>query len=134
MQPPCPQKTFDVTEQLAGPGTYLVTFRYTGGWNGAGTYRAALVTEPKADSESAVEVSVDEHQGSTAHHSKDNVYSLRLDSYDPTLRDRIVARLRGTRPQDQQPGHTGCSGTVYLQRERDPDWQVRIMNVPPLPE
>lgn len=128
------EKTFDVTEQLAGPGTYRLTCQYTSGWNGASTYRVALVASPKTDGENAVEVSVDEHQGSTANQSKDNVYSLRLDSYDPALRYRVVARLRGTRPQDQQPGRTGCGGTVYLDRERDPDWQVRLMNVPPISE
>ncbi len=128
------EKTFDVTEQLAGPGTYVVTFQYTGGWNGAGTHRAALVAEPKADGEDAVEISVDEHQGSTGHQSRENVYSLRLDSYDPASRYYIVARFRGTRPQDQQPGRTGCSGAVYLHRQRDPDWQVRLMNVRPASE
>lgn len=128
------EKTFDLTEQLVGPGTYLVTFQYTGGWNGVGTYRAALVAEPKDGGGEAVEVSVDEHQGSTGNQSKGNVYSLRLDSYDPTLRYRVVAQIRGTRPQDQQPGRTGCSGAIYLHRERDPDWQVRIMNVSPISE
>ena len=128
------EKTFDVTGQLAGPGTYTVTFQYTGGWNGAGTYRAALVAEPKDGGGAAVEVSADEHQGSTGNQSKDNVYSLRLESYDPTLCYHVLARLRGTRPQDQQPGRTGCSGAVYLYRERDPDWQVQIMHVPPMSE
>ena len=127
-------KTLDVTDCIIGPGTYLVTFQYTGGYNGAGAYRAALVAQPKDGTGEPVELSVDEHYGSTGHRSKANVYSLRLDSYDPALRYRVVGRIRGTRPQDQQPGRTGCSGAIYLRRQRDPDWQLRIMNVQPLSE
>ena len=77
---------------------------------------------------------LDEHLGSTGNDSENNVYSLRLDAYDPALRYRLVACIQGTRPQDQQPGRTGCSGEIHFQRERDPDWQVRIMNVPPRSE
>lgn len=125
------EKTFDVTEQVTSPGTYRVTLQYTEGWNGASTHRAALVANPRDGGGKPVEVCVDEHVGNTGNQSENNVYSLRLDSYDPALQYRLVVRLQGTRPQDQQPGRTGCSGEISFQRERDPDWQVRIMNVPP---
>jgi len=126
------EKTVDVSDQLAGPGMYQVTFQYTGGWNGVATSRATLIAEPKDGNGEPVEIDVDEHPGTTGHRSNGNSYSLRLDSYDPGMRYRIVGRIRGTRPQDQQPGRTGCSGAIYLRRERDPDWQVRIMGVLPL--
>jgi hypothetical protein len=46
----------------------------------------------------------------------------------------VVAKVAGTRPQDQQPGRTGCSGIVRLQRQREPDWQIRVMSVQPYSE
>ena len=128
------EKAIDVTEQLAASGTYRVTFQYTSGWNGAATLRAALVVQPRDGSGKPVEVCVDEHQGNTGNRSENNVYSLRLGAYDPSLRYQLVVRIRGTRPQDQQPGRTGCSGEITFQRERDPDWQVQIMAVKPSDE
>ena len=125
------EKTFDVTEQVLATGTYRVTFQYTGGWNGVTTHRAALVAEPRDGSGEPVQVAVDEHHGSTGHQSRNNTYSLRLETYDPALCYRLVVRFQGTRPQDQQPGRTGCSGEIRFHRERDPDWQIRIMSVPP---
>ncbi len=125
------EKTFDVTEQISGPGIYRVTFQYTEGWNGASTHGVTLLAEPRDGGGTPAPVGLDEHLGSTANDSQNNVYSLRLDTHDPALRYRLVAVLQGTRPQDQQPGRTGCSGEITLQRERDPDWQVRMMNVLP---
>jgi len=119
------EKTFDLTEQIAGPGTYRVSFQYTEGWNGASTHLAALVAEPRDGSGKPVGVCVDEHLGSTRNDSENNVYSLRLDAHDPAAQYRLVVRLQGARPQGQQPGRTGCSGEISLQRERDPDWQVK---------
>ncbi|NOZ19895.1 MAG: hypothetical protein GXP25_02270 [Planctomycetes bacterium] len=125
-------KTFDVTKAVIGPGTYEVTFQYTSGWNGLGTRRVALTTLPKSGQGKPVEVCVDEHPGSTGCRSKGNIYSLTLKEYSPDVRYLIVANVRGTRPQDQQPGRTGCSGLVYLRRERDPDWQIQVMGIQPL--
>ncbi len=125
------EKSFDVTEQVAAPGTYRVTLQYTDGWNGAATLRAALVAEPRDGNGEPTEVCVDEHDGNTGNRSENNVYSLRLDSHDPKLRYRLAVRIRGTRPQDQQPGRTGCTGAISFQRERDPDWQIRVMELKP---
>ena len=125
-------QTFDVTEDILDAGTYTVTFQYAGGWNGLGTERAALVSVPKDSQDTGTELCVDEHVGSTGHKSTGNAYTLTIDSYDPGKRYLVVARVRGTRPQDQAPGRTGCSGTVYLRRHRDADWQVRVMNIAPL--
>jgi len=124
-------KELDVTQYLVEPGTYSVTFQYTSGWNGLGTQRVALASAPTEKLDERVELSVDEHSGSTGHRSQGNVYTLTLDDHDRARRYYIVANVRGTRPQDQQPGRTGCSGVVRLRRERDPDWQVRLMNVRP---
>lgn len=127
-------KEYDVTENVVTPGTYTVTFRYTTGWNGLRISRVALVSSPKDKPAERVELCVDEHAGSTAHISRDNVYRLRLNQFDPDNSYRIVVKMRGVRPQDQQAGKTGCSGTVLFQRERELDWQVRVLNVKPLPE
>ena len=124
-------KEFDVTQHLNAPGRYTVTFQYTEGQNGIAAFRAALVAEPRDTPGKRTELSVDEHYGHTGHRSNNNVYRLTLDDHDATLRHLIVAAIRGTRPQDQQPGRTGCSGEVRLQRYREPDWQVRMMNVEP---
>ena len=125
-------KTLDVTEDILDAGTYTVTFQYTGGWNGVGTQRTALLGLPADAQDGGGELCVDEHVGSTGHKSTGNVYTLTLDSYDPDGRYLVVGRIRGTRPQDQTPGRTGCSGAVYLRRHRDADWQVRVMSISPL--
>ena len=124
-------KELDVTQHIVEPGTYTVTFQYTSGWNGLGTQKVALVSAPKERAGERTELSVDEHPGTTGHRSEGNVYTLILGEHDPACRYWIVASVRGTRPQDQQPGRGGCSGVVRLRRERDPDWQVRVMNVQP---
>ncbi len=124
-------KTFDVTPAVIAPGTYEVTFLYTSGWNGLGIQRVALTAQPSTGEASPVEMAVDQHAGSTGVRSAGNVYSLTLKECPPHMRYQIVASVRGTRPQDQKPGHTGCSGTVYIRRQRDPDWQLQVLNVQP---
>ena len=124
-------KEFDVTQDLVEPGTFSVTFQYTEGWNGLGIYRVTLAAAPKDKPGGRAELSVDDHRGGTAIRSKGNVYTLRLDKYDPSLRYWVVARIRGTQPQVQQPGRKGCSGFIRLRQERPPDWQVRLMDVQP---
>ena len=120
-------KTFDITKLVAGPGKYEVTFLYTGGWNGLSIERVALAAQANAADSQPVEVGVDQHTGSTAVRSTANVYSVELKEYLPEMRYWIVAKVRGTKPQSQQPGRTGCSGTVFMQRQRDLDWQQQIM-------
>jgi len=127
-------KELDVTQDLVTPGTFSVTFQYTGGWNGLAIFRVALVGEPKDRPGERIELSVDDHRGSTAIRSKGNVYSVALDKHDPSLRYWIVADIRGMRPQDQRPGKKGCSGFIRLRQERGPDWQVQLMNVQPYAE
>lgn len=127
-------KEFDVTPILTVPGLYYVTFQYTRGWNGLSISRAALVSHPKDKPTERTEVSVDQHPGTTGVTSKGNTYLLKLEAHDPTRTYLVVANITGTRPQDQQPGRTGCSGVVRLQRQREPDWQMRIMSVQPYSE
>lgn len=124
-------KSFDVTQAIIAPGTYEVIFQYTSGWNGLAIQQVALTAQTKAGEGSPVEMAVDRHAGSTGARSTGNVYSLTLEKYSPETRYQIVAQVRGTRPQDQKPGHTGCSGEVYMQRQRDVDWQLQIMSVQP---
>ena len=128
-------REWDVTRLLAGPGTYLVTFQYTSGWNGLNPARAALLAVPAGGAATERrEISVDEHPGSTGHRSTGNTYRLTLDAHDPACCYLVAATVSGTRPQDQPEGRTGCSGVVRLQRERDPDWQTRVLRVEPLAE
>ena len=127
-------RKIDVTEHILGPGTYTVTFQYSSGWNGLSMVRVALVQEKPGKDAKRAEVSVDEHPGSTGHRSTGNVYTLKLDRYEADARFLVVADIRGTQAQSQQPGRTGCNGVVHFRRERDPDWQVRLMGVRPLSE
>ncbi|NLF16670.1 MAG: hypothetical protein GX595_05355 [Lentisphaerae bacterium] len=125
-------REWEVTPFLVAPGTYEVTFQYSSGWNGLQTSRAALVSWPRDGADAArVEVSADAHPGTTGHRSSGNVYTLVLSSLDPDRRYAVVAEIRGTRPQDQPAGRTGCSGTVTLQRRREHDWQIRLLELRP---
>ncbi len=130
-QNPAIVKEFDVTDYLTGPGAYTVSFQYTSGWNGLSMSRVALAACPKDKPNEKVELSADQHQGSTGATSKGNVYFLKLDAHEAGRRYLVAAAIRGTRPQDQQPGRTGCNGVVQLQRQLEPDWQIRIMSVQP---
>jgi len=127
-------KEYDVTESVVMPGSYTVTFRYTDGWNGLQISRVALVSSPKDKSAEQIELSFDEHAGIAAHLNTGNVYCLRLNQVDPGNSYRIVVKIRGVRPQDQQAGKTGCSGNVLFQRKHELDWQVNVLNVKPLPK
>ncbi len=127
-------KEYDVTGNVVAPGTYAVTFQYTSGWNGLHISRVALMASPKGRPTERVELCADAHEGKTAHISAGNVYRLQVGQVDPDSTYRVVAKIRGTRPQDQQAGRTGCGGTVSMQREREPDWQARVMDVKPLPD
>jgi hypothetical protein len=127
-------KEYDVTGNVFAPGMYTVTFQYTSGWNGLHISRVALVASPKDRPTERVELCADAHEGTAAYRNTDNVYRLRVGRVEPGSTYRVVAKIRGVRPQDQQAGKTGCSGTVLMQREREPDWQVRVMDVKPLPD
>ncbi len=124
-------KTFDVTQAIIAPGTYEIVFQYTSGWNGLAVQGVTLTAQPKVGQGSAVEMAMDRHSGNTGARSSGNVYSLTLQEYSPQMRYQIVADVRGTRPQDQKPGYTGCSGSVFLRRQRDADWQLQVMSVQP---
>jgi hypothetical protein len=126
------EKEIDVSQWVTGPGTYLVTMQYTHGWNGAATLRAALAASAKGKGTPRTDVAVDEHAGSTGWRSKGNVYRLVLDTYDPSKRYWLLTKFRGTRPQDQVEGKTGCEGKITLEREAPPDVVLRIMNTPPM--
>ena len=125
------EKAMDITEFVFGPGRYQLTFQYTGGWNGLNLTRAALVSAPADAPAKRTELAVDQHTGVTGARSTGNVYQLALTRHDPRLRYFIVADVRGTAPQAQQPGRTGCEGTIWLERELPVDWQYQIMTTQP---
>jgi hypothetical protein len=122
----------ELTPYIDGPGTFLVTFQYTTGWNGLHMWRAALAESPHKSPEQKNELAVDEHEGFTGARSQGNIYRLTLQNYNPEKRYWLVADVQGTPPQNQKPGHTGCSGEIQLQQEMPPDWTVRLMSTKPM--
>jgi len=123
--------TFDVTDFIQGPGRYLVTLQYTGGFNGIGISRAALIAMPKNDAGKRTELSVDQHAGSTGNKSSNNIYELKLDEYTGDCRYFVAVTISGVRPQDQKQGQGGGEGVVRMRRVRDLDWQIQVMQVAP---
>lgn len=61
----------DVSRQIAQKGDYALTFRYTAGGDALVIYGAKLIDRQGV-------LAVDEHQGSTGHQNKDNVYRFCL--------------------------------------------------------
>ena len=126
------EETIDITRWVQSPGAFLVTFQYTGGWNGGISLRAAIASSGKAKDAPPTELVVDEHRGSTGWRSKGNVYRLILDKHDPAKRYWLIVKYQGTRPQDQVEGRRGCEGKITVQKETPPDVAVRIMSTKPL--
>ena len=125
-------KTFDVTDVLAVPAEYQITFKYTSGWNGLNMYRVALASAPANDPITLTELSVDEHNGSAACQNKGNVYTVKLAKHDPAAKYFIVAKIRGTCQFKQKPGRKGCNGTVLMQTKLPDNWREMIESAKPL--
>jgi len=126
------EEAIDISRWVKSPGVYRITFQYTGGWNGGTSLRAAIASSGKAKDAPRTELVVDEHQGSTGWQSKGNVYRLKLEAHDPTQSYWLLAKFRGTPPQNQVEGKTGCKGKITLQKESPPDVALRIMRTEPM--
>jgi hypothetical protein len=126
------EKAFDVTDRIATPGRYTVTFKHTSSSFGSYPSRAALAVSPSGKPMERTELSVDEHNSSVPNpRNGKNAYHLQLDAVDPSARYFVVVRVRNPRPD--LPA-ARCNGDILLEREREPDWQARIMNLAPLPQ
>jgi hypothetical protein len=97
----------EVTDKLTAADAFLVTFQYSTGWNGLHMSRVALAESPADKPEEKKEIAVDKHEGFTGARSRGNRYRFKLQYHDPNKRYWLIADVRGTRPQDQKPGHTG---------------------------
>ncbi len=125
------EKLVEVTDQVSGPGSYRVEFKYTGGHNGLHISQAALIAAPGRDPAAGAEVVVDRHDGVAAARNLNNQYRLDLVQYDPAVKYFLKAAVRGTSPQSQKPGQTGCEGSIWLARDRGLDWQHQLMSIRP---
>jgi hypothetical protein len=122
---------FDITPYIVGPGTYNLTFQCTNSRYGLEIYKSELFASSKESPSGSYKLSVDAHYGITANRNIGNVFTLNLEAYDPSAIYWISSDIKGNRPRHQRSGQTGSRGIVYLRREKDPDWQVSLMNVQP---
>jgi hexosaminidase len=93
------ERSWVATRYITGPGTYEVVFGYTGGAHGLAIEQARI--EPSG--------SVDKHAGFTGAATRDNVYTVTVDNYDPTAKYVVKAMVRSD-------GGTDSSGTVYVRK------------------
>ncbi len=110
-------KRWEVTDLLAGPGTYEVQFVYRRGWYGLGIHRASLMSATTDAPENLTPVVTDEHEGTAAYSNRANVYNFDLAAHDPKLRYFVVADIRGC-PKDSPPDKQGCEGEVMFWKQR----------------
>jgi len=110
-------KRWEITDLLAGPGTYKLQFVYRRGWYGLHIYSASLMSAPRDAPEQLRLVVTDEHEGSAAHRNKDNVYTLELTEHDPALRYFAAADIRGC-PRESPPDKQGCQGELMFWKHR----------------
>ncbi len=113
-------KTFEVTDLLTVPGTWLTGFRYTAGWHGLTSYSVELLSAPKDAPDDLTSVTIDEHVGVAAHQPRDNEYALEVAEIAPDRRYFLRVDIRGTADANATSGRTGCSGTVWLRKEGAP--------------
>ena len=123
---------FDVTRQIRSPGTYVVGFKYTSGWNGLRITRVALAAAPANEPDKLTELSTDKHSGSAAVRNVANEYTVTLETHKPTVRYFIVADIIGTPRKGRPLNRQGCNGSVRLQRKLPSDWRTRIEQALPL--
>lgn len=113
------RKTWEITDFVAGDGTYRVQFAHESGWWGLNISRAALASASKAYPTKLHEISADEHAGVAGYRNKANVYTLTLHNYDENLRYFLIADIKGTRSSDKPESQRGCNGSVTLQKVRE---------------
>jgi hypothetical protein len=111
-------KMWEVTDHIAGPGTYRTEFVYRRGWYGLGIHRASLVRAPADRPEEHTVVATDEHEGTAAHRNVENVYEFDAPEQTGEWRYFIVADIRGM-PRESPPDKQGCEGEVVMWKVRD---------------
>jgi hypothetical protein len=97
----------DVTGKITAAGEILVEWNYTRGAHGVHLDGTTLVANGKV-------IARDEHAGWTGAGSRDNVYSVKLGTFDPQARYEIVGKMRSS-------GGTDSHGEVWLIFEEDGD-------------
>lgn len=95
--------TWDVTEQLDGPGTYLATLRYSRGSHRLGIERVELLAGDQV-------VATDRHRGETGTVHRSNRYELSLPDHQTDLTYTLRASARSE-------GGTDSNGTVFIDKE-----------------
>ncbi len=109
-------KTFEVTRMIDGPGTYLVGFRYTTGWNGLHSYSVELLSDDDGELEDATVIAVDEHEGMAAYRPENTLYTLEVGETDPDARYFIRVDIRGRSDEGLPADRQGCNGEIWMRK------------------
>ena len=88
-------RQLDVTEFVAGPGTYWFRPKWRSGSLGLGASKVALVSYPKGKPDDLREEAVDKHECHAGAWVKGDVYTLELEEQDPNRGYAVVAHIRG---------------------------------------
>jgi len=118
---------WEVTDHVLVAGTFEVTFKNASHfW--LDIHRVALASAPADQPDELTEVSADEHEGRTAHHSrKANVYKLRVDRIDPGARYFLVANIEGHAAEALSGVLKHCKGSVWMRAVRPKNWDPRSL-------
>ncbi|MFO7948088.1 MAG: glycoside hydrolase family 20 zincin-like fold domain-containing protein [Armatimonadota bacterium] len=125
-------KTFDITDDLCGPGTCDVTFKYTSGYYGITSFSVKLLSAPTDDSENRREIAVDEHTGHASHTPRDNTYTLEVDSVEPDTRHFLEVDIRGLHHNEENPSRRGCNGNILMQRQGQVPDELPVPELEPM--
>lgn len=93
------ERSWVATRYITGPGTYEIQFGYTEGAHGLAIEQAKL--EPGG--------TTDKHSGFTGAATRDNVYTVTVEKYDPAVKYVVKAKVRSD-------GGTDSNGTVYIRK------------------
>ena len=86
---------FDVTERIAGPGEYAVTFVWTKGAYGLQGRAVTLASHAKGQPEELKIEAIDEHDCHAGAWVKGNVYRIKLEQYDPQRVYQVQCKVAG---------------------------------------
>ncbi len=123
-----------MTAYVLGSGTYQLRPVYTKGWNGLDTVRVALAAAPRDEPQKLTEVAVDQHTSFSGAEPKNDLFTLKLPTYDPGLRYFILADIRGTKSSDKLPERRGCNGVVNFWKVRQPGEALPDLPLLPMSE
>ncbi len=113
---PRQEMRMDVSDQLDGPGAYILTPMSASGWLSPTIHRVALVSYPKGTPDDTREETVDDHRV-TIHYipTPDGIYKLPLDSYNPDRGYAVVVQI------EQKLHHNYASAGEFQFRKLRPD-------------